>query len=261
MYVLCREEARTKREIAQFTKQCPGCKIPTEKNAGCNHMTCCAIKADGTRCRTEWCWICNRSMRSTSTHYAWWNLCGCPGAHMDYEYQYRQGVSRSAYHCWLCVKRMAPFLLLPVAVAIGAVVVAVVLPGLLLAYPIWAYSADSWKPWETPAGPGVLLLALWPMALAVGAVALAVVLAAAAACIPGAIVLLLLTQAPCLPRGCREMVMDGECLTYEYSHQPGIADRCLSTGVQQCARVELPPTRVLCAWFVHVQLGNAARTW
>jgi hypothetical protein len=39
----------------QFTKQCPGCRTPVEKNAGCNHMTCCATKADGTRCRTEWC--------------------------------------------------------------------------------------------------------------------------------------------------------------------------------------------------------------
>jgi ariadne-1 len=31
-------------------KRCPGCQSRTEKNEGCNHMTC--------RCGFEWCWIC-----------------------------------------------------------------------------------------------------------------------------------------------------------------------------------------------------------
>jgi len=37
--------------LAANTKQCPKCKTPTEKNEGCNHMTC-------KRCRHEYCWIC-----------------------------------------------------------------------------------------------------------------------------------------------------------------------------------------------------------
>lgn len=46
-----RWEAEARQVIEQISKKCPGCKTNTEKNGGCNHMTC-------SRCRFEWCWIC-----------------------------------------------------------------------------------------------------------------------------------------------------------------------------------------------------------
>ena len=37
--------------IKKHTKPCPGCKVPVEKNEGCNHMSC-------TNCKTHFCWLC-----------------------------------------------------------------------------------------------------------------------------------------------------------------------------------------------------------
>lgn len=41
-------------------KRCPGCTNWTQKNSGCNHMTCIF-------CQFQWCWLCNQ--KYTPTHY------------------------------------------------------------------------------------------------------------------------------------------------------------------------------------------------
>lgn len=43
--------------LSMHTKQCPNCKLPIEKNGGCNHMTC-------DNCHFEFCWFCGHEWHS-----------------------------------------------------------------------------------------------------------------------------------------------------------------------------------------------------
>ncbi|KAE9554569.1 hypothetical protein FO519_002208 [Halicephalobus sp. NKZ332] len=39
--------------IKAISKPCPVCKVPTERDGGCAHISC-------TQCRTDWCFICSK---------------------------------------------------------------------------------------------------------------------------------------------------------------------------------------------------------
>jgi len=47
------EEKKNRAWKSQNTRKCPQCGTPTEKNEGCNHMTCYV-------CQTGWCWLCGQ---------------------------------------------------------------------------------------------------------------------------------------------------------------------------------------------------------
>jgi hypothetical protein len=41
----------------KIVKRCPCCRMWTEKNEGCNHMTC-------VECKFQWCWLCQKPYSS-----------------------------------------------------------------------------------------------------------------------------------------------------------------------------------------------------
>jgi len=49
--------------MLQYTKDCPKCNVPIEKNLGCYHMTCTS-----TTCKHQFCWICLSDWQSS--HYS-----------------------------------------------------------------------------------------------------------------------------------------------------------------------------------------------
>ena len=54
-----------------LVKRCPNCKFWTEKNEGCNHMTC-------SQCRFQWCWVCEKEC--IAGHY---EFGPCKGLHFE----------------------------------------------------------------------------------------------------------------------------------------------------------------------------------
>ena len=57
----------------RIVKRCPHCKFWTEKNEGCNHMTC-------VQCKFQWCWLCQKEC--LLGHYS---SGSCKGLHFKEE--------------------------------------------------------------------------------------------------------------------------------------------------------------------------------
>nr|XP_039265792.1 E3 ubiquitin-protein ligase parkin-like [Styela clava] len=49
--VMVRDYFESIKTIREISKNCPNCKVPTERSGGCMHMTC-------KMCLYEWCWNC-----------------------------------------------------------------------------------------------------------------------------------------------------------------------------------------------------------
>lgn len=54
------DDSETYNWLKSNTKDCPQCGKATEKNGGCNHISC--------TCGAHWCWMCNKNF-NTSTVY------------------------------------------------------------------------------------------------------------------------------------------------------------------------------------------------
>jgi hypothetical protein len=52
------EQIESEDRISRISKRCPGCKVATERNGGCSHMSC-------SECGCSWCWTCAKSRRSS----------------------------------------------------------------------------------------------------------------------------------------------------------------------------------------------------
>ena len=56
------------RLLKATTKPCFHCGFPTERNQGCNHMTC-------SRCKGEWCWMCRGDWKTHGSHTGGFYTC------------------------------------------------------------------------------------------------------------------------------------------------------------------------------------------
>ena len=57
------QEVESSAWVSEHTKPCPRCSAATEKNGGCNHITC-------RKCSHEWCWLCNSTYTQAHAMHA-----------------------------------------------------------------------------------------------------------------------------------------------------------------------------------------------
>ena len=93
-------------------KRCPRCKIYTEKNEGCNHMTC-------TNCKYQWCWLCEGEYK-----YGHYDSGKCMGYQFtvadsleqaqnvkvknNYSYNYNYNYNNNLPYCCFTLKSIFP---------------------------------------------------------------------------------------------------------------------------------------------------------
>jgi hypothetical protein len=161
--------------ISSRAKPCPSCRTPTEKDNGCNHMTCTAMVARNGRqeqCNQDWCWLCGRKIGGGAypTHYQWWNVLGCPGTQMNEDYQSYGRCMSGCYQLGLCGYRMLAVPVIAAAVALASVVLAIAIacsPAMIVTVALVRLFSDDWD--ELKCEPGFwALAATWPVLLALG---------------------------------------------------------------------------------------------
>jgi hypothetical protein len=108
------EEAAAAAFISKFARPCPGCKQPIEKNGGCNHMTC-----PNPACRCNFCWLCGRKISGGTlpSHFADWNVLGCPAMQMQADLR-SAGRSNRSQEAIQCAYRVAYACFIPIAAAL-----------------------------------------------------------------------------------------------------------------------------------------------
>jgi ariadne-1 len=58
--------------VKATSKQCPHCGMATERNEGCNHMTC---RKEVGGCGGEWCWMCRGDWKTHGSHTGGFYSC------------------------------------------------------------------------------------------------------------------------------------------------------------------------------------------
>ena len=96
-----------------------------------NHMTC-------RSCGQDWCWICGSKCGGggVPTHYAWWNIFGCPGTQMQNSYQHWSCCGQFGLRCGLLVYKLLMLVLVPPLALAGMALVIACLPGLIISVPV-----------------------------------------------------------------------------------------------------------------------------
>ena len=167
-------EAETLWLMGQISKKCPKCKCPTQKNAGCNHMTC-------RECLQDWCWICGRKTgKGGGSHYSPINPLGCPFAQMMTNFIDSDRYHRTVLNFMLlgAVKIItAPFFLLAVPIALATLLLGIGLcaPCVTLAW-LCCGCGDTCHPrerlckafiemFDEDADLAIFLLGMWPLIL------------------------------------------------------------------------------------------------
>eukprot|EP01091_Cochliopodium_minus_P019664 TRINITY_DN8345_c0_g1_i1.p1 TRINITY_DN8345_c0_g1~~TRINITY_DN8345_c0_g1_i1.p1 ORF type:complete len:668 (+),score=214.72 TRINITY_DN8345_c0_g1_i1:353-2356(+) len=93
------DEGASLKLLHTIAKQCPHCGLPTERNQGCNHMTC---RKEVGGCSKEWCWVCRGDWKSHGSNTGGYFSCnvykGSSGEKKDQEAKVYEGELQKFQH-------------------------------------------------------------------------------------------------------------------------------------------------------------------